>query len=434
MALFMLAMSAPLAFGQWDWRSELPGFNAYDNDTRRTSKERVSERKRFRERLSLRMATEFRSLDPLISQTTIESLRGAIVRYRKMVAAGGWKTIEGNRIRRTDSGEQVLRLRRHLYMIGDLRKFRRRRARNFDDALEIAVARFQQRHGLRITGFVDRQTLHALNVPARDRLMQLEINLARIVEMLKANDGKRYVLVNVPAFQLEAVDGEKLALRSNVVVGRSDRVTPSLTAKIIGLNFLPYWRVPDSISSKDLIPEIRKNPAYFREQKFSLLKKWGAEPIDPSLIDWSSPDIYNYKFRQDPGPHNALGLVRINMPNKHIVYLHDTPLKKLFGSSFRAYSSGCVRVEKVMDLVGWLLRDEEEDWSPDRVEVTMQSGVSTDIRLKEAVKVRFTYITAWTTEDGAPHFRQDLYGRDGEVEFYGDDKVDQVAGVEAITP
>lgn len=438
-AMLAVSLIAPPAFGQSarvkDWLADLPGFTAPGNNKGRTPAQRLSERKRFRKQLSLRMETEFQSLDPLVSQSTIASLIGTIQRYRKIVAANGWRKIPGDKIRRTESGNQVSLLRRRLFMTGDLTKFKRRRRTVFDDELEVAVARFQKRHGLRITGFVDRWTLRALNLPASTRLRQLEFNLARIRELYEANAVERYVIVNVPAFQLEAVDGERLALRSNVVVGRADRETPSISAKIIGLNFLPFWRVPDSIAAKDLIPQIRKDRSYFREQHFSLLKKWGAEPIDPNRIDWESPDIYNYKFRQDPGSYNALGLVRINMPNKEIVYLHDTPLKKLFGSTHRAYSSGCVRVEKVADLVSWLLREEEEDdWSRERVELTMQNGVSTDVRLKEPVRVHFTYVTAWATENGAAHFRQDLYGRDGKAEFYADEEDENVASVAAITP
>lgn len=402
-------------------------------DDTRSREERKRQRELIRDALRSRLEPEFRSTTPYVSQQTIDLLQGAISRYQAIVQKGGWPTVPSDRtLRLNDSGPAVRQLRHRLWMSGDLRADPRR-GRGFDSSVEEAVARFQLRHGLRISGFVDIRTRRALNVRARERLQQLQVNLARLSELMKINKDPRYVLVNVPAYKLQAVEGGQLAMTSGVIVGKPGRETPSISAKIRGLNFFPYWRVPDSIASKDLIPQIRRDRSYFDKQHFNLLPTWGAKPFERDQINWASPDVYKYKFRQDPGPHNALGLVRIDMPNKHIVYLHDTPLKQLFGRSARAFSSGCVRVERVFDLANWLVRDEPK-WDPLRVQVTLAHGKAEDVKLKKPVPVHFVYVTAWASGNGIAHFRPDIYGRDGVAVEVADSGEKPAPGSRAITP
>jgi murein L,D-transpeptidase YcbB/YkuD len=397
-----------------------------------TLDERRARRKELSEAYEAKLGPEYQTNIPYVSQPSIDGLGQAIAHYRRIVAAGGWRVFPDNMtIQPNDRGNHVAELRRHLAMTGDLRA-ESRRERVFDAALQEAVARFQLRHGLSITGFVDSRTRRALNVPAQDRLRQLETNLVRLQDLMKINGDGRYVLVNVPSFTLQAVEGGALALQSKVVVGKPARETPAVSAKIRELNFYPYWRVPDSIAHKDLIPQIRKDPSYFAEQNFSLLPTWGAKPFAPEQIDWMSPEVFTYKFRQDPGPNNALGVVRLNMPNKHIVYLHDTPLKELFGQNFRAFSSGCVRVERVLDLAGWLLNGTKE-WTPMRVNVTVALGKSEDVKLAKPVPVHFVYFTAWSS-NGVVHFRPDIYNRDGAGVQMAEADEGPVAGAAAITP
>jgi murein L,D-transpeptidase YcbB/YkuD len=397
----------------------LPGETRADADSRwfsnkreLTLQERRARRRQFSNAFTARLGPEYQTNIPYVSQQAIDGLGQAIGRYRKIVASGGWKTFPSNMtIQPNDRGNHVAELRRHLALTGDLR-VQSRRARMFDAALQEAIARFQLRHGLRITGFVGSRTRRALNVSARERLSQIETNIVRLRDLRRVNKAKRYVLVNVPSYTLQAVEGGNIGLQSKVIVGKSSRETPSISAKIRELNFFPYWRVPDSIAQKDLIPQIRKNPGYFTKENFSLLPSWGAKPIPPEQIDWMSPDVYKRKFRQDPGTNNALGVVRINMPNKHIVYMHDTPLKQLFNQNSRAFSSGCVRVERVLDLAGWLVKDKKK-WTPMRINVTVALGKSQTVKLKKAVPVHFVYVTAWSTGNGIVHFRPDIYDRDG---------------------
>ena len=278
----------------------------------------------------------------------------------------------------------------------------------FDGEFQEALARFQIRNGVRVSGFVDSRTLAALNVSAQERLQQLETNLARVRSLMKINKAARYVLVNVPAFTLQAVDRGNLALASNVVVGKPARATPAVSAQIVEVNFYPTWTVPESIAHADLIPKLRKDPSYFTEEHFSVVAKGGS--LNPASIDWNAPEVVNYRFVQDPGTFNALGVVRINMPNKHSVYMHDTPLKQLFSQSARAFSSGCVRVQQVLDLVAWLLAP--QGWTLEKVQAAAENGKSTNVALGKSVPVHFVYLTAFVSENGMVQFRPDIYGRD----------------------
>jgi L,D-transpeptidase YcbB len=287
---------------------------------------------------------------------------------------------------------------------------------------------------LRVSGFVDQRTLAALNVTAQERLTQLETNLKRLKQLMSINKAPRYVLVNVPAFFTQAVQGGAVALDSNVITGKPARATPQVSAKIVEVNFYPTWSVPEIVAQQDLIPKLRKDPSYFTEEHFSVMAGWGSAPLDPAKVDWNAPEVVNYKFRQEPGPFNALGVVRINMPNKYSVYMHDTPLKQLFSQSARAFSSGCVRVEKVLELVAWLL-GEQGGWTLDKVQAQIDSGQKLDVKLAQPVPVHFVYVTAFASGNGIAQFRPDIYGRDAN---FGapDDQQDAVVAQQAraVTP
>lgn len=398
------------------------GTGAFGRASRRHQNRPRSAKRKAYDALNARLDDEFRSAIPLMSPASVGALNAAIFRYQSITARGGWRPIpSGATLRSGSYDRRVSALRRRLEMTGDLR-YRSNSDWRFDRRVQEAVARFQRRHGLRVTGEVDGRTLRVMNVPAQTRLEQLRLNLSRQLERGEADLGERYVLVNIPEFRLQAVDGEIVHLRSNVVVGKSSRKTPELSALIKNVNFYPFWRVPDSIAHRDLIPKLREDPGYFHREHFSVLKAWGTDPLDPQTINWHDPSVMNYKFRQDPGPWNALGLVRIDMPNKETVYLHDTPLKKLFAQNARAFSAGCVRVERVFDLVQWLLRDDERFAVPGSVQQAVDAGQSEDIKLKKPVKVHFVYVTAWASERGLVSFRNDIYDQDGLIVVAQEDR------------
>ena len=345
---------------------------------------------------------------PFVSDAAASALQQGIEQYRQIVAAGGWPQLPGNTaLRPGDTGSEIVAVRRQLAVTGDLASGGRA-SPVFDSEFQDALARFQIRNGLRVSGFLDSRTYAALNVTAQERLQQLQTNLARIKSMLKINKTSRYVLVNVPAFTLQAVDRGNLALTSNVVVGKPARATPAVSAQVVEVNFYPTWTVPETIAQQDLIPKLRKDPSYFAEEHFSVVAKSGS--LNPTNIDWNGPDVANYRFVQDPGTFNALGVVRINMPNKYSVYMHDTPLKQLFSQSQRAFSSGCVRVQQVLDLVAWLLGP--QGWTSEKVQAAAEDGKNLNVKLANSVPVHFVYLTAFVSENGMVQFRPDIYGRD----------------------
>ena len=403
-------------------------------DSGPVTQEEKSRREQVRTDLYDRLSPAFRIEFPFVSEASVAAIQQAIQRYREIVAAGGWPlTAEKVTLRQGDTSGEIATIRQHLAIEGDLTQGKGRNP-TFDQEFLEGLARFQVRNGLRVSGFVDQRTLAALNVPAAERLRQLETNLQRIQGLMSFNKAPRYVLVNVPAFVAQAVEKGNLALDSNVVVGKPARATPAVSAKIVEVNFYPTWSVPDIVAQNDLIPTIRKNPNYFYEQHFNVMRDWKTPPLDPASIDWASPQVVSYKFRQDPGPQNALGVIRINMPNKHSVYMHDTPLKRLFSQSARAFSSGCIRVEKVQELVAWLL-SEQKGWTLEKVQAQVDSGNKIDVKLSKPVPVHFVYLTAFARGNGIAQFRPDIYGRDSSFAA-PDDQQDAVVAQEsrAVTP
>lgn len=411
-------------------------FNPYGSftDSGPVTPEEKTRREQVRTDLYNRLSPAYRIDLPLVSEAQIAALQTAIQRYRQIVAAGGWPVVNGKiTLRKGDTSGEVATIRKRFILEGDLPPGSAGNT-TFDQQFLEGLSRFQIRSGLRVSGFVDQRTLAALNVPAQERLRQLETNLQRIQGLMSFNKAPRYVLVNVPAFVAQAVERDALAFESNVVVGKPARATPQVSAKIVEVNFYPTWSVPDIVARNDLIPTIRKDPNYFHEQGFNVMRDWKSPPLDPATVDWASPQVVSYKFRQDPGPQNALGVVRINMPNKHAVYMHDTPLKRLFGQSARAFSSGCVRVEKVSEFVAWLLGP-QKGWTLEKVESQIASGNKIDVKLAAPVPVHFVYLTAFAGSDGVAQFRSDIYGRDSG---FGDpdDEQDAVVAAQsrAVTP
>jgi murein L,D-transpeptidase YcbB/YkuD len=254
---------------------------------------------------------------------------------------------------------------------------------------------------------VGRGTLQALNVPADVRLRQLQANVERIRQM-GAPEG-RYILVNIPGAQIEAVENGSVVSRHIAVVGKVDRQTPILSSKIYEIRFNPFWTVPASIIRKDLIPKMQKEPSYLADHHIRIFNQQGQE-LQPEQVNWHSEEAVNYMFRQDPGEDNSLGFVKLQFHNPYEVYLHDTPAKNLFGSDYRFESSGCVRVFNVRELVAWVLRDSGYDRA--RVDATIRSGERLDQQVTNPPAIYTAYLTAWTTGDGVIHFRDDIYGLD----------------------
>ncbi|MFH6784345.1 MULTISPECIES: L,D-transpeptidase family protein [Methylobacterium] len=351
-----------------------------------------------------------RSNTPILSPQTLAATEQMVERYRDIVARGGWQSVSGaERLRVGSKSPAVTALRQRLIVSGDLDPAAGS-SPVYDSYVEAGVRRFQARHGLNQTGSMNITTVQAMNVPADVRLRQLELNAVRL-RSYSGNLGERYVIVNIPAALVETVDGDHVATRHAAGVGKIDRQSPIMNAKIQEVNFNPYWTVPASIIKKDLIPKMQKDPAYLTDNKIRIFN--GDREIPPSQVNWHSDEATRYRFRQDPGVDlNSMGFVRINIPNPHGVYMHDTPAKGIFGDDFRFVSSGCVRVQNVREYVSWILQG-TPNANPDTIEAIIQGGQRVDARPVAPIPVYWTYITAWSTPDGLVQFRDDIYKRDG---------------------
>jgi murein L,D-transpeptidase YcbB/YkuD len=371
---------------------------------------------------------------PWRSDEMLAAIDAAIAGYQKIVQSGGWPMVPGERMLRPgDDDDRVPVLRLRLRASGDL-VARGSEGSSYDNAVEAAVKRLQERHGIRVTGRVDRPTLAQLNITASARLEQLRLNRRRIGELLQGRIEDRYILVNTAAFQLEAVEAYEVRQRHRVIVGKPDRQTPSIKATVRSLNFFPFWRVPDSVASLDLIPRLQREPDYLQKEQIRVFNGVNGPELDASQIDWRLADPTKIKFRQDPGPQNALGLVRIDMPNPDIVYMHDTPMKPLFTQRGRAFSAGCVRVQDVFKLVEWIARYEPGWDGEGRAADVIAAGQPLDVTLTRPVPVYFTYITAWAEPDGRVEFRPDIYGRDGSRDLAGERDPDAPPPPQTLTP
>src|SRR5579872_781153 len=357
---------------------------------------------------------------PMLSPKTAEATRHAVEVYDGIVGRGGWpevsKVLE---LRLGTRDESVVQLRTRLTISGDLDPSASAVENDvYDSYLEEAVRRFQARHGLTIDGIVHEATFDAMNVPAATRRDQLKVNIERL-KTLTGNLGPRYVVCNIPAARIEAIEHDVAVSRHTGVVGKPDRPSPEIDSKIIEINFNPYWTVPASIVRKDLIPRMQDEPDYLTKNHIRIIDAAHRE-MQPSQINWYSEDATHYSFKQDPGSQNSLGSIRINFPSAYGVYMHDTPLKNLFGEDFRFHSSGCMRVQNVRQLVAWLLEG-TRGWSLEDIDRVIKSGERKDAQIPKPVPLHWVYITGWATEDGVVQFREDIYGKDG------------ISGVQATT-
>ncbi len=347
---------------------------------------------------------------PTLSASTAQSIEGAIAQYRDIVARGGWPKVPTDEILRI--GKQrpaVANLRTRLIATGDL-DASAGRSDVFDSYVDAGVKRFQARHGYNIDGIVSDGTLAALNVSAEARLRQLETNLVRVRSM-SGFLGNRQIVMNIPAAQLEAIENGVVASRHITIVGKIDRQSPIISTHVQNINFNPYWTVPASIIKKDLIPKMQKEPNYLTDNKIHIHNPRTGQEVMPSAVNWFSDEGTRYMYRQDSGAENSMGHVRINIPNQHAVYMHDTPNKTLFGEEARFHSSGCTRVQGVRDLCAWIL--EGTQWSRAEIDRVFKSGDRVDGTPNRPVNVYWVYVTAWANPEGVVQFRDDIYQRDG---------------------
>jgi murein L,D-transpeptidase YcbB/YkuD len=257
------------------------------------------------------------------------------------------------------------------------------------------------------------RTLAALNVPVQKRIRQLEASLERLANMNFAF-GQRYVVVNIPATFAEAVENDAVVRRYRVIVGKTEKPSPTLTAEITSVNLNPTWTVPSSIAKTEISAHMRKDPSYLARMHMDVLDAHDAS-IDPQSVDWSGARTPNFTVRQQSGTWNALGAVKIDMPNPYSVYMHDTNQRNLFSDDYRFDSHGCARVDNVRDLATWLLQEEMPKWNRAAIDAAIATGQREDIPLPRKVPVAWIYLTAWMTKDQTVQFRNDIYDRDEQL-------------------
>jgi murein L,D-transpeptidase YcbB/YkuD len=266
--------------------------------------------------------------------------------------------------------------------------------------------------GLESDGAVGAGTIAELNVPVSERIRQLRVNLDR-GRVLLHDLPERFVVVNIAGFTAYLIKGQDIEWSTRVQVGKPYRKTPLFRSEINYLVFNPTWTVPPGIIRSDILPAAKKDPASITRRGLKVLDSAGRE-VDPSSVDWSRfTSGIPYTLRQDPGPKNALGRVKLMFPNDYFVYLHDTPSQALFDKADRAFSSGCVRVERALELAERVL-DDPAQWNAQSIDAVIRSGKLQNVTLKRRMPVLLAYWTTWVDPEGSMNFRRDLYGQDAQ--------------------
>jgi murein L,D-transpeptidase YcbB/YkuD len=350
-----------------------------------------------------------------------QRLAAALVRYEAIAEAGGWSTglrIEdtwepGDRVALAQLAKLSARLKKEGFVADDANPMPT--TPHYEGALVAAVEAYQDARGLAVDGKLGKDTVASLNVPVEERIQQLRTNLQRSL-WLNEDPAGTAVTVNIPAFRLQVARGGEVVHRQNVVVGKRTWPTPIFRDQIELVVTNPTWNVPESIAVDEIIPQLRKEPEYLQKKGFQVLSGWGAdaEPVDPYAVDWDKVEAgeTQIRFRQKPGPTNALGSIKFLFPNPHAVYLHDTPAQRAFLRSDRAQSHGCVRVENPHELAQVLLPADLAQ----RVESRLKGREPATVTLPEPIPVQLVYMTAWVEENGRVQFFDDVYQLDHELQ------------------
>jgi murein L,D-transpeptidase YcbB/YkuD len=350
--------------------------------------------------------------EPTLRPDTFFATAKASERYSAIVDAGGWPT-DIAAVGPGAKGLAVAKLRRRLMIEGYL-DAAQANGLAWDANVAAAVKRLQSHMGLRQSGVVSGATLKAINVSARERFNELASSANRLAGLNFSFDS-RYVAVNLPSTSVEAIENGRVVRRFVAIVGDPEHPSPEISAQIQVINLNPTWTVPTSIIKKEIIPRMQRDPGYLTRAKIRILDGSGKE-INPKSVNWSTERAANYTLRQDSGAGNSLGSIRIGMPNKLAVYMHDTPSKGLFGADYRFLSHGCVRVQGVYDYAAWLLEGTgggpDGAWDRAALEGKIKEGAPYDIKLAKPVPVIWVYLTGWSNGDGPAQFREDVYGID----------------------
>jgi murein L,D-transpeptidase YcbB/YkuD len=328
-----------------------------------------------------------------------KQLKDQLGKYFTIAKNGGWPTVTTDKksLKKGISDPVIPIIKKRLEITGDLQG--KDTSLVFNDTLENAVKNFQSRYGIKPDGVITANLINEMNVPAEQRVRQILMNLERMRWMPSRPEGN-LILVNIPEFVLHVFDGKKKDFDMPVVVGKEGHNTMMFRGDLNQIVFSPYWNVPSSIVTKEILPAMEKNPNYLEKENMEITGK-DADGV---------PEI-----RQKPGPKNSLGQVKFLFPNSFNIYFHDTPAKELFNRDKRAYSHGCIRLSEPEKMANYLLRN-DPSWPPEKISAAMNSGDQKFVKLKDPVPVFITYYTAWVDENGVMNFREDIYQHDQQLQ------------------
>ena len=326
-----------------------------------------------------------------------KALKDQLKKYVDIAKNGGWPqiTVGKKKLKKGLASPEISVIKKRLEITGDMPAGDT--SQRFNDTLEIAIKNFQQRHGYKPTGVISDSLIKQMNVPAEQRVEQILMNMDRMRWLINEPNGN-LIVVNIPEFVLHVYEGKQKAFDMDVVVGKEGHNTMMFNGDLDQVVFCPYWNVPSSIVTHEILPAMEKHPDYLAKQDMEIT---GDEDGVPAI-------------RQRPGPKNALGRVKFLFPNSFNIYLHDTPVKSLFEKDKRAYSHGCIRVREPEKLAQYVLRNQPE-WTPEKIEDAMNSNEQKFVKVKDPIPVLITYYTAWVDENGQLNFREDIYGHDTDL-------------------
>ena len=359
--------------------------------------------------------------DSTIFHPNYYKLQVALSNYEAISVMGGWDSlslVKGKSISETnDPIFSLLRIRleKENYLQTKYILY----PDSFDADLQNALLLYQVNNGLTANGILDATTIASLNITVQDKIKKIKLNLERW-KHLPNNLGEHYLFVNTADFSLIAVKNDTIALKMKTIVGRSYRQTPLFSAKLTHIVFNPAWHIPPNILKKDILPQAKKDIKYLDNKRIRVFKTdsiANKKQIPASEIDWNQlNDNSLLQFIQDPGPENAMGVVKFVFPNRYYVYMHDTPSKELFDEPEPMYSSGCIRLSRAIDLARHLLV-KEKGWNKEKVNHILKSGKTYTVYIKEPIDVYIQYFTAWVDDNASLQFRKDIYHRDNYFEY-----------------
>ncbi len=338
----------------------------------------------------------------------IEKLR----QYRDIQKKGGFPIVitEKKTLKLNQIDSCLPKVKQHLFLTKDLQN--NDNSQVFTKELELAVINFQKRLGLSENGKIDKQTLLELNKPVDFRINQMMVNLERL-RWIPVEMGKEFLLVNIPEFKLHVFENGKEIWLTNIVVGKDAKQTSIFKGNISKIILNPYWNVPNSIINEEILPALKRNPAYLTKNNMEVLS--GEHIVNASRINWKKYEKnIPFTIRQKPGRDNALGKMKFLFPNNFSIYLHDTPTKSLFNRTKRDFSHGCIRVENPMKLALYFLKNNKE-WNQVKIDSILTTGKEFDISIKPTIPVYIAYFTAWVDNKGNLNFRNDIYDLDAAL-------------------